>query len=261
MFRNHFYRFLTIILACTLFVAFIPKVSFAANYQLNVGDRVRLVGTYTASSDGTGKKYSGLYDYYIIDRIVAGRPNPYALRPIDKSWVDGWASSSDILPDYTKTIGASFLQALQLDFYVYVLNDDPMDAVYQYYQYFNHYGKYDVKIESCWNNLFSVPFPGRDAQFVFNDLIVTPEDLGNYLYGLTGSYIGLSSKLIHQGAGYAKTGNFDYVNRPDLYYGDDENDYRMIEMAISNPQGRYGSDLDLENFPTWLLELARDIVF
>lgn len=74
---------------------------------------------------------------------------------------------------------------------------------------------------------------------------MTPEILGNYLYGLTGCYWGFLGVVIHQGAGYAQKGTTAYLDRPDLCYGDNPEDYYWIEQAIidSNSTPRVSIDL------------------
>ena len=94
-------RFLSIVLAQLLLLCLIIQPALASSYVLSlagfsVGEQVRLIGRYTASSDGSGAQYSGLYEYYIIAQILAGSVNPYALRPVDKPWIDGWANASAI---------------------------------------------------------------------------------------------------------------------------------------------------------------------
>lgn len=58
-------------------------------------------------------------------------------------------------------------------------------------------------------------------------------------------YWGFPGIVIHQGAGYAQKGTTAYLDRPDLYYGDNEEDYYWIEQAIidSNSTARVSIDL------------------
>ena len=215
--------------------------------SFNVGDKVHLVGQYTVSSEGTGEAYTGLYDTYIIEKIEYNAPNPYALRPIDKEWIDGWASQADLLHDYTDDIFRSYLRELQIDsaFIYFGDNSEAINALYSYYILFNHAGKYDVKRAECWNSMFPVPFPGVGEEFWFSGYVMTPEILGNYLYGLAGCYWGFSGKVIHQGAGYAQKGTTAYLDKPELFYGDNEDDYHWIEAAIidSNVNPHISPDL------------------
>jgi len=120
-----------------------------------------------------------------------------------------------------------------------------IDSLYSYYSLFNHRAKYDIKREECWNEFFSIPYPGWGTEFWFNGYIMTPEILGNYLYGLTGCYWGFPGIVIHQGAGYAQKGTTAYLDRPDLYFGDNEEDYYWIKQAIidSNSTARVSIDL------------------
>ncbi len=87
---------LTLLLLCLIVQPGLALTYVSSLDGFSVGEKVRLIGRYTASSDGAGNQYSGLYEYYIIAQILAGAANPYALRPVDKTWIDGWANASAI---------------------------------------------------------------------------------------------------------------------------------------------------------------------
>ena len=235
---------------CISLFMIIHSSTAIAEEKFRVGDKIHLIGTYTASSDGTGKKYSGLYREYIIARIQPNTPNPYALQPLDKNWIDGWANENSILHDYTDDIFRSYIKELQTDSAFMYFGDDArnIESLYSYYKLFNHGAKYDIKREECWNKLFSIPYPGWGVEFWFNGYIMTPEILGNYLYGLTGCYWGFPGIVIHQGAGYAQKGSTAYLNRPDLYYGDNADDYYWIEQAIVDSNSTPRINIDLSGF-------------
>ena len=97
----------------------------ASEVAFEVGDLVHLVGTYTTTSEGTGERFSGLYEDYIIAKIEYGANHPYALKPVDKDWIDGWASESDILHNYTDVIFKTFVHEIQIDSYFVYYDDAP----------------------------------------------------------------------------------------------------------------------------------------
>lgn len=224
-----------------------------AEGKFKVGDKIHLKGTYTASSDGSGKQYGGLYSEYIISRIQPNAKNPYALQPIGKSWVDGWANESSILHDYTDEIFRGFISELQHDSYFLYFGEDaqPIYALTSYFEKFNHGAKYDIKWKGIWEKMFSAPFPGTGVKFWFYKYEMSADELGNYLYAAAGSYWGFSRKVIHQGAGFAEQRSTKYLNRPDLYYGDKKEDYDWIEIGINDFSSNVKYDLDLS-------ELARN---
>lgn len=233
-----------LLITCILLICVNPALS---EVEFQVGDKIHLIGTYTASSDGSGKQYSGLYGEYIIARIQPNSRNPYALKPIDKDWIDGWANKDSILHDYTDVIMRDFIRELQKDSYFMYFGNDSQQiyALCSYFDLFNQYAKYDIKNKEQWNAFFSIEFPGSGVNFWFNGYVMNPADLGNYLYGLAGCYWGFSGKVIHQGAGYANMHSTAYMNRPDLLYGDLPEDFYIIERAIIDSNSIPKYDLDL----------------
>ena len=221
-----------------------------AKVKYNLGDKVHLKGTYTGYSDGGGGRYEGSDGEYIISIIKPQAVNPYALQPIGKDHFVGWADESAILHDYTDEIFQGFLPELQRDSSFLSLNDNAqlIIALTTYFTQFNDYAKYDVKQASIWEKMFSVPFPGDGVPFWFNGYEMTPEDLGNYLFAAAGSYWGFSEKMIHQAAGYGQQKSTAYFNRPDLFYGDNQDDYDWIEKGINDFSSNVKWDLDLSLF-------------
>ncbi len=240
-------KYSLLLLVSVLLFIFHDDALAKAKYQ--VGDKVHLKGTYTGYSDGGGGRYEGSDDTYIISIIKPQAVNPYALQPVGKDRYVGWANEASILHDYTDEIFQGFFSALERDSAFLSLDDNAqlVKALATYFKQFNDHAKYDVKRASIWEKMFSVPFPGSRAKFWFNGYEMTAEDLGNYLYAVAGSYWGFSGKMIHQAAGYGQQKSTAYFNRPDLYYGDNQNDYEWIEKGISDFSTNVKWDLDLSD--------------
>ena len=139
----------------------------------------------------------------------------------------------------------------------------PLPKLVYYYQNFNHGAKYDIKRKSCWNNMFTnksilmdIPYPGFDDTILFNGERVTPEALGNIIYGFTGNYLHLGDRIIFQGGGLAAGGN---MNDAPLY-GDSCKDHEYIEKGIKLCGNTQTLDLDLSEFPSWLINMAKTIL-
>lgn len=106
------------------------------------------------------------------------------------------------------------------------------------YTQFNHSAKYDIKRPNNWNLFFDIIFPGRDVQFLFDGEMITPEDLGNLIYGYIGRLLGFSDRILYQGGGYAASG-LTYLHSPENYYGDSKEDHYNIErgMKLAEKEG------------------------
>lgn len=162
------------------------------------------------------------------------------------------------LADLTKTFFATLLVNLQLDGVFFYEN--PLDKLALYFKQFNHGAKYDIKRESSWNNLFAdVAYPGFNGVFLFDKRILTPEQLGNIIYGLTGRLLGFSDKTIYQGGGYAASGT-KYLHDASRYYGDSAVDHEFISIGIGMSSKIPTIDLDLSEIPSWILKLAKYIL-
>ena len=241
---NH-HKYGVLILVFLLLFSMHGQALAGGKYQ--VGDKVHLKGTYTGYSDGGGGRYEGSDEAYFISIIKAEAVNPYALQPPGKDRFVGWADASAILHDYTDEIFEGFFAALRRDSAFQSLDGSAqlVMALTTYFKQFNDYAKYDVKQASIWEKMFSVPFPGNGVKFWFNGYEMRPEDLGNYLYAAAGSYWGFSGKMIHQAAGYGQQKSTAYFSRPDLYYGDNQDDYEWIEKGIGDFSTKVKWDLDL----------------
>ena len=95
MFQRRFALFLLLILWGLLLSQPALALTFVQSLDgFYVGEQVRLIGYYTASSDGQGPQYRFSREYFYIDRIAAGTPNPFALRPLDKPGITGWTNAA-----------------------------------------------------------------------------------------------------------------------------------------------------------------------
>ena len=70
----------------------------------------------------------------------------------------------------------------------------------------NHGAEWDVKIENSWNNTVGVTFPGPNGSIVFWGDIYTISEIGNILYGYTGTAMNIPEEILYIGGGYAAVG-------------------------------------------------------
>jgi len=87
---------------------------------------------------------------------------------------------------------------------------------------------WDIKLEKRWQSTIGTTFPGVETQVMYNGMIMTPEQLGNYIYGYLGASFGFSLTILRYGSFYA-TGHYG-MNASQLY---DElyNDWEMISAG------------------------------
>ncbi len=68
----------------------------------------------------------------------------------------------------------------------------------------NHKKPWDIKREEPWNNTIGKDtYPGWGVKVVYDDYIMTPEELGNYTYGYIGAALGLTKTELYGGSWYA----------------------------------------------------------
>lgn len=212
------------------------------NYnRYKVGDEVYVSGTYYASSNGSGN-LGCIPQKYIIELTAYGSKYPYAIRPVNGTSIYGWINESSIeIPDYTKEILSEILPEFQ---YLKAAFDysDGISAILEFYNAFKTGGTLDIKREDCWNNLFSVPYPGK-THFTFLEMTVTVDQLGNIIYGWFGTQLGINDVMLYWGGGFAhqkgitgeslsKVVTFDCLYDPLNYYGDTAEDHFDIQRGI-----------------------------
>ena len=62
----------------------------------------------------------------------------------------------------------------------------------------------DVKVRTSREKTIpNIAYSSQKFSFVFNDVIMNSENLGNFLYGCTGNSIGLSLDILYRGSDYA----------------------------------------------------------
>ena len=167
------------------------------------------------------------------------------------------------LADLTQSLFTTIIVNLQKDNALYYKH--PINKLAFYFDNFNHNKKYDIKREKCWNSLFTdVAFPGFNAvirfdKSVMSQEIITPEQLGNILYGLTGRTLGFSDKTIYQGGGFAASGT-KYLNDASKCYGDSVMDHEFISIGIEMSSNAQTIDIDFSEIPAWVLNLAKSML-
>ena len=68
----------------------------------------------------------------------------------------------------------------------------------------NHSADWDIKRKEPWEKTVGTPFPGSyDAKIIVNGSLTTPEELGNMMYGYTGTAADISETVLIAGSMYA----------------------------------------------------------
>ena len=145
------------------------------------------------------------------------------------------------------------------------------ESFYQFYKRVNHYAEWDIKRDNIWENAFGeeliyIPGSGDDKyKFKFNGNFRTPEDLGNILYGFTGTLFGFGAELLYWAGGVAalETGStiLDFINAAgseealkEPFHGDDEWDHYAIEEGIQLAYDLYTVIIGVADFETEIVE-------
>ena len=124
---------------------------------------------------------------------------------------------------------------------------------YTFYWFFtkvNHHADWDIKWPDIWRGEVGENIPYlKNEKFYYHGMLMTPADLGNYMYGYMGRALGLGSNIIYWGGGVAHVRNSTYKEESDLLkgyalamldsqtvsypYGDLPEDTAMIANGIS----------------------------
>ena len=77
-------------------------------------------------------------------------------------------------------------------------------AIYsQFYLLVNHNADWDIKREEPWERTIGTAFPGKDVGVIFGERTMTPENLGNFTYGVLGYAYGIPLEHLIPGSWYA----------------------------------------------------------
>ena len=85
-------------------------------------------------------------------------------------------------------------------------NNMPLYEPYRYGMFallVNHGAVWDIKRQISWDSTIGTPFPGNGAMISYRGMIMTPENLGNYLYGLLGAAFGITYQTLINGSVFA----------------------------------------------------------
>lgn len=176
---------------------------------------------------GNGSYYIQNKLGYYLDVSLSGTAdgtNVQVCRLNRSSAQQWWVEPADL----TREIIAKVTVSLHFDNFS---NMNEIEKLAYIWSYFNHGAKYDIKRKECWNALFNnIAFPGTDGVILCGELI-TPEQLGNIIYGYTGKRLGYSDTLIYQGGGFAASGPW-HIFDESAYYGDSAIDHKFISIGI-----------------------------
>ena len=87
-----------------------------------------------------------------------------------------------------------------------VAGDNILGAVAIYSQFYllvNHNADWDIKREEPWERTIGTAFPGKDVGVIFGERTMTPENLGNFTYGVLGYAYGIPLEPLIPGSWYA----------------------------------------------------------
>ena len=102
-----------------------------------------------------------------------------------------------------------------------------------FYLKVNHNAEWDIKRQIPWENSMNTTYPGSyDSIVVYNNCYITPEEMGNYLYGYSGSACGFSEKELISGSVFASKMLFKKFNATEFY--NEFQDHISIKKGIRN---------------------------
>lgn len=158
--------------------------------------------------------------------------------------------------DLKKEITAKVLVSLHFD---RTSEMTVLEKLLYYYTHFNHGKKYDIKRRDSWNALFGdIAYPGANGVVLCGGFI-TPEQLGNIIYGFVGKSMGFNETLIYQGGGYAAN-KLLYINNKSMYYGDSAMDHEFISIGIGLSGTPTTVDLTFPEIPFALKTIAAGVL-
>ena len=123
--------------------------------------------------------------------------------------------------------------------------------------------EWDIKLEEPWRETIpGIPYLGENGQFVFRGRVESSADLGNIMYGYTGSATGFGESTLYWGGGIADDGDiFSEEAKNPPYYSESEEDHEHIELGIQLFHADYPDypEVGFDGVPTdsnWLDEFA-----
>ena len=67
----------------------------------------------------------------------------------------------------------------------------------------DHSAEWDIKRPDPWRNTIGTIFPGQKTIVIYEGMLITPEQLGNYTYGALGRSYGYKLPVLYAGSYYA----------------------------------------------------------
>ena len=103
----------------------------------------------------------------------------------------------------------------------------------------DNYKDWDVKREDSWKRTLKTTYPGRkDATVYYYDMSVSPEGIGNMLYGYAGAAAGFPDTVLYGAGGMDQQGGINFsafkkaFNDGAPYWGDTPEDHVMVKFGI-----------------------------
>lgn len=66
-----------------------------------------------------------------------------------------------------------------------------------------HRSTWDIKRKASWESTIGTPFPGVGVPIIYSGMLMTPDNLGNYIYGYLGAAFGISYSTLIDGSIFA----------------------------------------------------------
>ena len=102
-------------------------------------------------------------------------------------------------------------------------------GLFDFYSLNQDDGPLNYKNEDVWNSYINVPFPGKHSRVLYHGLVLSPEDLGNYLYGRLGAAKGYSIDLLLFASFYVA----DFPREDTPAYNNEMNDQKWIILGYN----------------------------
>ena len=122
---------------------------------------------------------------------------------------DASTGNNVVLRDVTDEINSALREEILAIWYCeqeFLKRDDERDEfvlLLSFYFKVNDGCPWDIKLEKPWRETIGTQFPGRGVEVIYNGIIMTPEDLGNYTYGCLGCMYGFDLGTLYLGSEYA----------------------------------------------------------
>ena len=161
-------------------------------------------------STGQGLLGNNMFAYCNNNPVIYEDASGHALKPCTVAINDG----NQALPetrDVTDEVTAALEQAVIVaQNYRAIVNLIVRDSVLEtaliysrFYALVNHHADWDIKRPEPWERTIGTRFPGQNVPVQFEQVKMTPENLGNFTYGVLGYAHGIPLEILVPASWYA----------------------------------------------------------